>query len=190
MAWWQVGVASNGALLLAYLAISWTILAGLARSGRFGSNPLALATGLIFFTCGVGHGLHLEHLLLGDAAARAAHDWHLGIWDLGTAAIGVWYWTLRSRFPALVRGAALFDDLQERRRQAFGIHDQIVQGIATAKLAIEVGDTDHGLAVLEATLASSRRIITTLLVDDTSDAALAPGGLRQPGVVPTEASGA
>jgi PAS domain S-box-containing protein len=36
-------------------------------------------------------------------------------WDLLTAALAVWYWTLRSRFPALVRGAAVFEDLRLRQ---------------------------------------------------------------------------
>ncbi|MEX5635107.1 ATP-binding protein [Parafrankia sp. FMc2] len=35
-------------------------------------------------------------------------------WDVLTATVGVWYWTLRGRFPALVRGAALFEDLRLR----------------------------------------------------------------------------
>ncbi|WP_285550763.1 hybrid sensor histidine kinase/response regulator [Actinoplanes regularis] len=36
-------------------------------------------------------------------------------WDLVTAVVAVWYWTLRGRFPALVRGAAVFEDLRLRQ---------------------------------------------------------------------------
>ena len=160
---WGVGAFANAVVGLAYLAISLTIVRGLAGSGQWRSNPLAVATGLIFFSCGVGHAIHLEHLLQNAGGARNAHDWHLGIWDLGTAVTAVWYWSLRGRFPALVRGAALFEDMEQRRRQAFEIHDNVVQGVATAKLALELGDRDRAAVALDTTLVRAKSIISDLL---------------------------
>ena len=57
--WWMVGAAMNGVILVAYVAICITIARGLLRSGQWRSNPLALATSAIFFTCGVHHGAHV-----------------------------------------------------------------------------------------------------------------------------------
>jgi signal transduction histidine kinase len=112
-------------------------------------------------------------------AARSLFDWHIALWDLMTGAIGLWYLSLRGRFPALVRGAAMFEDLKERRRQALEIHDNIVQGLASAKLAYELGNNDDGYRAIEETLAASRVIITDLLGEPGSEIALGPGDLRR-----------
>ena len=62
----------------------------------------------------------------------------MSLWIM-TAGIAVWYWTLRGRFPALVRGAAL----------------------------------------VEETLAASRKIISDLLGEPGSEVELGPGDLRR-----------
>ena len=120
---WVIVAAANGLVMVAYLAIAWAIWRGLRTSGQVLGNRLGLATAGIFFTCAVHHGNHFVHLLLPWAdpgihvgmAMRAAFDdpW-LATWDLLTAAVGIYYWTLRSRFPALVRGPAVFEDLRLR----------------------------------------------------------------------------
>ena len=155
-------------------------------------NPLAMATAAIFLTCAVHHGGHPLHQLLpavganaeiGPAMRTAFNEPHVVIWDIITAAVGVWYWTLRGRFPALVRGAALFEDVRERQRQALEIHDNIVQGLATAKLSFDVDDHARGIAAVEQTLTASRKIISDLLGDELVGTGLGPGDLRrhQPG---------
>ena len=125
MNWWQLTALANAVILAAYLAISFAIGRGLLRSGQWRNNPLGLATAAIFFSCAVHHGSHTAHLLL----PYVGLDMHTGLvmrhafgmgfpmvgWDLVTAAVAVWYWTLRSRFPALVRGAAVFEDLRLRQ---------------------------------------------------------------------------
>ncbi|HVF33081.1 MAG TPA: hypothetical protein VM933_08595 [Acidimicrobiales bacterium] len=55
------------------------------------------------------------------------------------------------------------DEARRRYRQAIEIHDDVVQGLATAKLAIELGDREGGVAALEETLRAARRIVTDLL---------------------------
>ena len=123
--WWQLTALANAVILAAYLAISFAIGRGLWRSRQWRNNPLGLATAAIFFSCAVHHGSHTVHLLLpyfgrdvhGGLAMRMAFgmDFQAATWDLLTAVLAVWYWTLRGRFPALVRGAALFEDLRLRQ---------------------------------------------------------------------------
>ena len=175
MEWWMVGAAANAAVGGAYFAIAYLVLlgpGGVLRDDEWRTNYLALATGAIFFSCAVGHGLHLSHLLEPDVFgieenfARQSWDWHLAVWDIVTAAIAILYFNMRSRFGVLVRGSALFEDLTERRRRALQIHDNVVQGIASAKFSIEMDQTDRGLQILDETLVEARSIISGLLVDD------------------------
>ena len=100
---WVLALVANAVVALAYLAIAWIVATGLVSAGQWRSNPLAVATGLIFFSCGVGHGLHFVHLALDEHGSRAATDLHLAVWDVGTGVAAVWYFSLRGRFPALVR---------------------------------------------------------------------------------------
>ena len=123
--WWQLTALANAVILAAYLAISFAIGRGLLRSRQWRNNPLGLATAAIFFSCAVHHGSHTVHLLLpyfgldvhGGMSMRMAFgmDFQAATWDTVTAVLAVWYWTLRGRFPALVRGAALFEDLRLRQ---------------------------------------------------------------------------
>jgi hypothetical protein len=75
----------------------------------------------------------------------------------GFLAIG---WTLRGRL---------------RQRQALSIHDDVLQGLVTAKLAFELGDPEQGLATLDATLESARHLVSDLL----DGPHLGPGHLRR-----------
>lgn len=185
---WVLGAIGNLVISGAYLAIAYHIFHGMARANQWRNNPLALATGAIFFTCGIGHGLHLVHLMLpsfgletelGGAAREEFSDWHIWSWDALTAGIAVWYWGLRNRFPALVRGAALFEDIRVRQRQALEIHDNVVQGLAVAKLSLDMGRMVDAANAIEGSLAASRKIISDLLGERGSEFALRPGDLRR-----------
>ena len=57
-------------------------------------------------------------------------------------------WTLRGRL---------------RQHQALSIHDDVLQGLVTAKLQLELGDHDDGLATLDRTLESARHLVSDLL---------------------------
>jgi signal transduction histidine kinase len=187
MRWWHFSAAMNTVVLVAYLAISFHILRGVVRSGRITSNPLALATGLIFLTCAIHHGSHPVHMFLptigigehSHSMREAFDSWHTSAFDLVTAGVAVWYWRLRNRFPALVRGSALFEDLRERERQALEINDNVVQHLAVAKLAYDLGKHDEAYEAIDVGLTSSRRIITELLGDETSTGKVEPGRLRR-----------
>jgi two-component system cell cycle sensor histidine kinase/response regulator CckA len=124
MEWWQLTALANAVVLGAYLAISFAIGRGLWQSGQWRNNPLGLATAAIFFSCAVHHGAHTAHLMLpyldpsmhsGLAMRHAFGSPSIATWDVVTAGVAVWYWTLRGRFPALVRGAAVFEDLRLRQ---------------------------------------------------------------------------
>ena len=173
MEWWHVALAANTVLLLAYLGISAAILVPLVEARQVRSNRLGLATALIFFSCAVGHGGHALHLvqpLIGldvehGLVAREAVDWHLALWDLTTACIGLWYWTLRRAYGSLIDGAKLFEDLQERAREAAEINDAVVQGIVAAQLARRLGRHEEADAVLDSTLTSARDLVSRLLAE-------------------------
>lgn len=63
-----------------------------------------------------------------------------------------------------------------RRRQALEINDNIVQGLAVAKYALDAGDHEKSYDAISRTLASARGIIGELLGDD-ARGALGPGDL-------------
>ncbi|MTV27041.1 hypothetical protein FTX61_16700 [Nitriliruptoraceae bacterium ZYF776] len=179
---WVLAAAANAIVALAYLSISIHVLRGVHATGSWRTNPLAVATGLIFLTCAAGHAGHVNHLvdpMTQDISARL-YDWHLIVIDGITAVIATRYWMLRGRFPALVRGAAVFEDLSARREQALDVHDHIIQQLLTAKLALELGDRDLALTHLDAGIVEGRRIVSDLVGDDlASTATLRPGGLRR-----------
>lgn len=184
---WQFGAAANTVLFGAYMFITAAIVVPLIRTSQLRTNRLGAATGAIFFTCGVGHGIHVFHLvapLIGvdsevGAAARASIEWHLVAWDGLTAVVGTYYLSLRGTYGSLMRGAALFEDMKERQRQALEINDNIVQGLVVAETALALDQRERSQEALEATLASARQIISDLLGEMGTEVRLGPGDLRR-----------
>ena len=58
---------------------------------------------------------------------------------------------------------AIDQEQRRRHREALEIHDNIVQGLATAKLSLELGETQAGMAALEETLEAARKLVSDLL---------------------------
>ena len=56
-----------------------------------------------------------------------------------------------------------------RRQQALQINDNVVQGLAVAKYAFDLGDQDKAKEAIEGTLAAARRIISDLLEEVGAD---------------------
>ncbi len=80
---------------------------------------------------------------------------------------------------------ATSDDAGERRHaHALELHDNVVQGLVIAKLHLELGDTDKGMAGLETTLASARRLVTVLLDENEPVPLAQPGTFRRSGPRP------
>jgi hypothetical protein len=174
---WQLVMAANVAAALAYGAIAYLILSGLVSTGQLRGNHLGVATALIFVT-GAGHHLILSVELLHGGQLRHGWDWHSAVWDLLTAAAGIYYLVLR-RSRARVHGAQMFEDLKVRERQALEINDNIVQGLTVAKYALNIGAEDRSSQAIDDTLARARAIITDLLGEPGTAIEFGPGDLRR-----------
>ena len=169
--WWTIGLIANAVVAIAYLLIAAAIVRPLLSTGQLRSNRLGAATAAIFFTCAVHHGGHTVHMLLPyvdvanrqGLALRAAYDWESAFWDIITAGVGIYYWTLRRTYGSLMRGAQLFDDMRQRERQALELNDNVLQGLVVAKLALDLHDNDRAYAALETAIGSASHMITDLL---------------------------
>ncbi|WNV75193.1 EAL domain-containing protein [Geodermatophilus sp. DSM 44513] len=173
---WQLSAAGGGVIAVAYFAIAVAIFRPLARTGQLRSNRLGTATGLIFFSCGVGHAIHAAHLLpLPGVEAhhlhmlRASLPWHDTLWMLLTAAVAVYYWSLRRTYGALLGGAALFADLKEKEA-ALSANRQLLAERTTAldSLAVSEGrfrsafaDAPTGMALMSLAPAERGRFLET-----------------------------
>ena len=166
---WQLGIAANGVIALAYAAIASAILRPLFRNRALSDNPLTTATGFIFASCSAGHAGHLLHLVgtpgLSDTVetqgARLGYDIHLLLVDLATAIIAVTFWSLRARADAVESDAPLFDETAVARRQALQVNEQVVQGLALANYLLETDEAEHAEAVIRDTLEKARTIVAT-----------------------------
>ena len=91
--------------------------------------------------------------------------------------------SLRTTLGSLRRGAKLFEDLQESRRQALELSENIIEGLTVAGWAIDSGKPDMAEEAVKASLISARRIVTELQgpAVENSDVIhrLAPGDLRR-----------
>lgn len=183
---WQIITAANIAISIAYFAISYIVFSGLRATEQLGTNRLATATALIFLTCAVNHGSHAVHMLLpsfgvDDPKALALRDawyWQTAGWDVFSAFVAAYYLSLRGSYASVLRGAQMFEDFKVRERQALEINDNIVQGLAVAKMALESGDDEESRIAIEDTLRRSQTLISDLLGDSETDT-LGPGDLRR-----------
>lgn len=87
---------------------------------------------------------------------------------------------------------------EQRREQALEINDNIVQGLAVAKYAMEMGQPDRAQKAVENTLAAARKIISELVEEIDEDMQLGPGtltrgraagGFKEPSGDPAEEAG-
>ena len=171
---WQVGMAANAVIALAYFLITLAIVVPLARSHQLRTNPLGAATAAIFFTCAVHHGTHSVHMLLPSfgiedpdgLAMREAWGWPLATWDVVGAAVAAYYWTLRRNYGSLMQGAKLFEDLRAREQQALELNDSVLQGLVVAKMALDLDQPERAQQALTTSIDSASRMITDLLGSD------------------------
>jgi len=184
---WQVITAANIGISAAYFMISWIIFSGLRATDQLFTNKLAMATSAIFMTCAVHHGSHSVHMLvplLGiddpqALALREAWHWETAVWDLFGMAVAFYYLSLRGSYASVLRGAQMFEDFKVRERQALEINDNIVQGLAVAKLALESDEREDSQAAIEDTLRRAQALITDLLSAQARTEPLGPGDLRR-----------
>ena len=183
---WQLDMTANLMVALAYLAIAGAILIPLVREGHLRANRLGAATAAIFLTSAVHHGSHAVQMVLpvfgiemhqGLALRTAFSGWHTVIGDVVSAWVGIYYWTMRRTYGSLMRGATLFEDMNERQRQALEINDNIVQGLFVAQTALALDEREMSQEALRSTLDSARQIISDLLGDSGTELELGPGQL-------------
>lgn len=171
MHWWTVGLMANTVIAVAYFAIFGAIVVPLVRSQQLRSNPLGAATGAIFLTCAVHHGVHAVHMLMPafgvdraqGTAMRAAWGWQLAAWDVVGALVAVYYWTLRRQYGSLMKGAQLFEDYRRREHQALELNDNVLQGLVVGKMALDLGQHAKAHEALSAAIGSASTMITDLL---------------------------
>jgi hypothetical protein len=151
------------------MALAFTVIRGLARSGQVGANRLGLAVGSLFLAGGAGHGYQVLHLVfpgVGEtvrhqAALRSAYGWPFALADLVVAGSACWYWSVRRVRPR--RGPALFDDVDTRRHQALQLNADGVQRLVVARYALDTAIRRRARQAIETALRSSRRLIGDLL---------------------------
>jgi hypothetical protein len=168
---WQLGLACNAVVALAYLGIVALIVVPLARSRQLRSNALGVATAAVFLTGAMHHGAYAVQLLaapLGgaDAGGRtlpAAWGWPLAGLDLLAAIAAVGYLVLRRRHGSLLQDAQLFEDLRRREQQALELNDTVLQGLVVAKLALDLDQPAKAEQALASAIDSASTIITELL---------------------------
>lgn len=195
---WTVTAAASAVMAVAFAVIACLLWRAILRGRQLTSNPLLTGMALIFTTCAVGHALHLEHTLLPLYApevfpvlglADVAHAVDLGRWarlamvdpvllglDLVTAAVAVWYLSLRRRYRLLFQGAELTEDLQVREREARRLQDTVVQRLTEAKLLLERGRPDRARKVVAGALEESRDLVD-LFLEEPRD--VEPGMLKR-----------
>jgi hypothetical protein len=169
--WWVIGLVSNAIIAVAYLLIAYAIVRPLIEGKQLRANPLGTATAAIFLTCAVHHGGHVVHMLLPyghvetrqGLAMRTAYDWQMATWDIVSAAVGVYYWTLRRTYSSLMKGAKLFEDIRQREHDALQLNDAVLQGLVVAKLALELDQRDRAMSALESSINAASNIISNLL---------------------------
>jgi hypothetical protein len=184
---WIVSVAGNATVAVAYAFIAFFIGRGLSRTDQWRRNSLAVATFLIFASCSLGHALHAQHIVFAGSAAHGLDPramlatWPGALLEVVTGSIAVYYLSLRSRFGILLGGNRMFDDLADRNRRALEVHDDVVQGLVTAKLALDLGDVAEASRTIEHALGTTRRVVDRLMVPTTASGGIRPGELRRQG---------
>jgi two-component system cell cycle sensor histidine kinase/response regulator CckA len=157
----QMFLLANMVIMIAYAAIMVAIVVPVARAGQLRTNRLATATALIFFSCAVGHALHAVmtyRTLVQTTDTHRMHmdaggwPWTSAVWDLITAAVGVYYWTLRRGYGVLLgKGAIYVDPWGQRRLEEADARERAARDIAEAQratLATVVEHTDDAVVGL------------------------------------------
>lgn len=171
---WRIGLVVNGIVAVACLVMAWSALAD-----RRPYDPLrGLAPATLFLMLGAMHWLHALVLAFpdsvpsGQAGREFLADWRIYAVEAVTAIVGLAYLALRLHRRGQQRVTEIQVRTAERQREALQIQDNVVQGLAAAKLALETGRHDEARALVAESLAHAKGIITELMRDDLSGGAL------------------
>lgn len=147
---WATTVVLNLVITLCYLIISGLVFRGLAVTRQLSTNPLALATSLIFLSCAAHHGHHALHVL--DAGPGQVRDafgtWHSVAVDVFGAVVAVTYVSLRRRYSTLLNTPSMFEDQvtaeTERRLREMAYTDQLTELPNRTALGEVADELDRG----------------------------------------------
>jgi diguanylate cyclase (GGDEF)-like protein len=141
---WTATVILNAVITASYVVIAGLIWRGLVLTRQVRTNPLALATSLIFLSCALHHGHHAAHVWEGGPEMRAAFGaWHSWLVDVAGATVAVVYLSMRRRYGALLNTPSMFEDQvaqeTERRLREMAYRDQLT-GLANRASLAELAD--------------------------------------------------
>ena len=149
----QIFLLGNLIIMVAYAAIVVSIVVPVGRAGQLRTNRLATATAMIFFSCAVGHGLHAVmayRTVMQVSEAQQMHmdvagwPWTSAVWDVLTATVGVYYWTLRRGYGVLLgRGAIYVDPGGQRRLDEAGARERAARDVGEAHRATLATVVEH-----------------------------------------------
>jgi hypothetical protein len=190
MDWWTVSAAAHAFLAVAFLAIFVLIARGLVPGGEWRRNTLAASAAAIFATGALAHGARTAFLVASSRGAGRTTPmtevgdlpgfWLVALLDtLAAVATGLFLVQRLVADQYLAGGNQMYEDLRERRQAAMDLNDDVIQGIVTAKLALDLEDPDEALLALERTLATSRQLVGELLGPTAADEGILPGQLRR-----------
>ncbi|HYN97329.1 MAG TPA: PAS domain S-box protein [Pilimelia sp.] len=157
----QVFLLANMVIAAAYASITVAIVVPVTRAGQLRTNKLAAATAMIFFSCAVGHALHAVMAYLTIMKSPELHhmrpdaagwSWTAAIWDVCTAGVGIYYWSLRRGYRVLLgEGAIYVDPWGQHRLDAAAARERAAQELAEAQratLATVVEQSDDAIVGL------------------------------------------
>ncbi|WP_433360439.1 ATP-binding protein [Actinoplanes sp. CA-142083] len=148
----QLFLLGNLVIMVAYAAIMAGIVVPVHRAGQLRTNKLAVATALIFFSCAVGHGLHAvatyRSIVAADGSITHLHgvgwSWPSAVWDLITATIGVYYWTLRRGYGVLLGPGSIYQSPGEKHRlEEADARERAARDVAEAQRATLAAVAEH-----------------------------------------------
>ncbi len=185
---WRISFVANSVSLVAYAAVSLSILVPVLRSRRVQANFLGIATAAVFLVVGLSRGVRAVRVMLPslgydsatDLAARSAivAPWILGL-DAMVAVAGGAYLLLRARYGAWMHGAGRYADLKVKQQQGLQAVDGLVQGLVVAETALALDQREMTKDALADTLAAARRLIGEQLGSPEGGTTLGPGDLRR-----------
>jgi two-component system, cell cycle sensor histidine kinase and response regulator CckA len=149
----QLYLLGNAIIMVAYAAIAAAIVVPVTRAGQLRTNKLAVATAMIFFSCAVGHGFHAAiayRSILHVASMDTVHlgpttwGWSSALWDLFTAGVGIYYWTLRRGYAVLLgKGAIYIDPWGQHRLDEADARERAARQLAESHRATLAAVVEH-----------------------------------------------
>ncbi len=151
VAWWQLGLAANVVICVAYFAIAGLILIPLVRAGQLRRNKLAVATAAIFFSSAIGRAVLAVQAIAavpgtnsGAMDAAQLTTWWITTAHLVTAVVAISYLALRRHYGTMFGSGPLFEDLLEKQRVA-GLEELAAAGAARDRARAERDANEHML---------------------------------------------